>query len=150
MGPAAHDAAVPLHPVTTAPHLPFEDRTFGLIYAGSVFSHIEDLADAWVLELRRITRPGGHLYLTVHDQESVDLWLTDLPDHYLADEIRDRPDLFGRLGTELAAIGHRPTNNVFYDIDYLTWLWGRWFEVLEVVERAWNNQSAVILRRPAD
>lgn len=56
----------PFHFVTTTtlPHLPFEDHTFGLIYAGSVFSHIDDLADAWLLELRRITQPGGFLYLT--------------------------------------------------------------------------------------
>ena len=32
--------------ITTTPHLPFEDRTFDLICAGSVFTHIDDLADA--------------------------------------------------------------------------------------------------------
>src|SRR6202035_4139054 len=40
--------------VTTAPHLPFEDRYFDLIYCGSVFTHIDDLADAWFLEIKRI------------------------------------------------------------------------------------------------
>jgi SAM-dependent methyltransferase len=45
--------------VTTQPHLPFEDRYFDLIYCASVFTHIDDLADAWLLELRRIMRPGG-------------------------------------------------------------------------------------------
>src|SRR5262249_5786559 len=51
----------PFHFATTTinPHLPFEDRYFGLIYAGSVFTHIDDLADAWLLELRRVLRPGG-------------------------------------------------------------------------------------------
>ena len=53
---------------TTSPHLPFEDRYFGLIYAGSVFTHIDDLADAWFLELRRALRPGGRLFITVHDR----------------------------------------------------------------------------------
>ena len=64
---------------TTLPHLPFEDRTFGLVYAGSVFSHIEDLADAWLLELRRITRPGGHLYLTVHVQTTIKAVVAPVP-----------------------------------------------------------------------
>jgi ubiquinone/menaquinone biosynthesis C-methylase UbiE len=45
--------------ITTAPHLPFEDRYFDLIFAGSVFTHIADLADAWLLELKRIVKPGG-------------------------------------------------------------------------------------------
>jgi ubiquinone/menaquinone biosynthesis C-methylase UbiE len=44
--------------VTTMPHLPFEDGYFDLIYCGSVFTHISDLADAWLLELKRIMRPG--------------------------------------------------------------------------------------------
>jgi SAM-dependent methyltransferase len=59
--------------ITTAPHVPFEDGYFDLIYAGSVFTHIADLADAWFLELKRITRPGGRLYITVHDQHTIDL-----------------------------------------------------------------------------
>ena len=60
--------------VTTAPHLPFEDRYFDLIYCGSVFTHIDhDLADAWLLELKRIIRPGGRVYITVHDKHSADL-----------------------------------------------------------------------------
>jgi hypothetical protein len=40
--------------ITTAPHLPFEDGYFNLVYCGSVFTHISDLADAWLLELKRI------------------------------------------------------------------------------------------------
>lgn len=133
---------------TTAPHLPFEDRTFGLIYAGSVFSHIEELADAWLLELRRVTKPGGFLYLTVHDRSSIHEWLTNVPHDPMSVQMRARPDLFDRLGDEHAAIGHRPWGNVFYDIGYLTWLWGDWLDVLGVIEGAWNNQAAMVLRRP--
>src|SRR5271154_82144 len=51
--------------VTTQPHLPFEDRYFDFIYCFSVFTHIDDLADAWLLELKRIMRPGGRAYITV-------------------------------------------------------------------------------------
>src|SRR6516225_977879 len=59
--------------VTTAPHLPFEDGYFDLIYCGSVFTHIADLADAWLLELKRILKPGGRLYITIHDKHTIDL-----------------------------------------------------------------------------
>lgn len=135
---------------TTAPHLPFEDRTFGLIYAGSVFSHIEELADAWLLELRRITRPGGYLYLTIHDRASVHVWLSEVPDDPRTAQIQRRPDLFEGLGRRYAVIGHRPDGDVFYDTTYLAGLWGDWFEVLGLVEGAWNNQTAVILRRPPE
>jgi ubiquinone/menaquinone biosynthesis C-methylase UbiE len=65
----------PLHFVTTttAPHLPFEDDYFDLVYCGSVFTHISDLADAWLLEIRRILRTGAYAYITIHDNKSVRL-----------------------------------------------------------------------------
>ena len=58
---------------TTVPHLPFEDRHFGFIFAGSVFTHIDDLADTWIAELRRILRPGGKLFMTVHLENDIAL-----------------------------------------------------------------------------
>ncbi len=62
--------------VTTAsPHLPFEDRHFDLIYCGSVFSHISEMADAWLLELGRVLRPGGRLYLTMNSKQSMQNYL---------------------------------------------------------------------------
>jgi ubiquinone/menaquinone biosynthesis C-methylase UbiE len=46
---------------TILPHLPFEDRSFDVVYAGSVFTHIDDLAQTWFLELRRVLHAGGML-----------------------------------------------------------------------------------------
>ena len=48
------------------PNLPFEDSYFDLICSYSVFTHIETFDDAWLLELRRILRPGGLIYLTAN------------------------------------------------------------------------------------
>ena len=63
----------PCHFVTTTivPHLPFEDRSFDLVCCGSLFTHIDELADMWFLELRRILRPGERLYFTVSDRNTV-------------------------------------------------------------------------------
>jgi SAM-dependent methyltransferase len=50
-----------------APPLAFEDATFDLVYALSVFTHLTgDLQLAWRDELRRVLRPGGRLLLTTH------------------------------------------------------------------------------------
>ena len=49
------------------PHLPFPDDYFDVITAFSVFTHIDQFEDAWLLELRRITQPGGLLYLTTQN-----------------------------------------------------------------------------------
>jgi SAM-dependent methyltransferase len=51
---------------TILPSLPIPDNFMDFIYAGSVFTHISDFEDAWLLELRRILRPNGVAFLTVH------------------------------------------------------------------------------------
>ena len=56
---------------TVVPHLPFADDSFGLVYCGSLFTHMDDLADAWFLELYRIIRPGGRLLFSVNDRHAV-------------------------------------------------------------------------------
>ena len=49
------------------PPLPFAEDAFDLIYALSVFTHIPlQWQKPWLLELRRILRPGGYLLCTVH------------------------------------------------------------------------------------
>jgi SAM-dependent methyltransferase len=62
---------------TTIPHLPFPDGHFDLIFAGSVFTHLGELHVAWMAELRRILAPGGLIYVTVHDEESVRILLEE-------------------------------------------------------------------------
>lgn len=55
------------------PYLPlaeYPDNCFDLIYAISVFTHLpEDMQFAWLEELSRITKPGGYLLLTTHNED---------------------------------------------------------------------------------
>jgi SAM-dependent methyltransferase len=46
------------------PPLSCPDASFDLVYAMSVFTHLTDTWSAWLLELRRILRPGGYLVLS--------------------------------------------------------------------------------------
>jgi SAM-dependent methyltransferase len=49
-----------------APPTAYEDDKFDLIYALSVFTHLDrELQDAWIAEFRRILRPGGLLIVSV-------------------------------------------------------------------------------------
>jgi SAM-dependent methyltransferase len=55
-----------------APPLPFDDESFDLVYALSVFTHLTaDLQIAWRDELRRVLRPGGYLLVTTHGRSYV-------------------------------------------------------------------------------
>jgi SAM-dependent methyltransferase len=54
-----------------APPLPFPAEHFDLIYAWSVFSHLNAASqDAWLPELVRILRPGGTLLISILGEKS--------------------------------------------------------------------------------
>ena len=46
------------------PTLPFEDNSFDLVYAVSVLSHIHSTWHQWLMEIRRILKPGGYFFAT--------------------------------------------------------------------------------------
>lgn len=49
------------------PPLPYADGSFDLVYALSVFSHLNrDQCVDWMRELTRVTRPGGTILITTH------------------------------------------------------------------------------------
>ncbi|MEJ7582551.1 MAG: class I SAM-dependent methyltransferase [Acidimicrobiales bacterium] len=137
---------------TSFPHLPFEDGWFDLVYSGSVFSHIADLADAWLLELRRILRPNGRAYLTVHDKHSIEVIYDRHPMSPLAEVLTD---FRGQHGVDVRTadfsvltIARAPrTSVVFYDIDHLTRRWERFFRVVSVTEEAYGYQTALLLEK---
>jgi SAM-dependent methyltransferase len=140
---------------SSQPHLPFDGATFGLVYAGSVFTHISELADAWFLELRRVLRPGGHLYVTVQDQAFVAA-MRDLPPEHATGtthaSVRDAGEWLDRLGADLATVvldrGSKDAM-VFHDRATLLETWSRAMEVVAVRDRAYDLQTAVVLRKPA-
>jgi SAM-dependent methyltransferase len=47
------------------PPLPFESDTFDLVYALSVFTHVDTHWASWLVELHRILSPGGFLVATI-------------------------------------------------------------------------------------
>jgi SAM-dependent methyltransferase len=134
---------------TKVPHLPFEDRSFRFIYCGSVFTHIDDLADAWLLELRRVLAPGGRLYLTIHDEHTVELFesgrydSTDLIRRLRTDETYyEAKESFGML-----TVGRGNDAQVFYDADYFSKMLRPTFDILSVKREAYFYQTAFLLKR---
>jgi SAM-dependent methyltransferase len=145
---------------TTFPHLPFEDGYFDLVYCGSVFTHIIDMPDAWLLELRRTVRPGGYGYITIFDRHALDLVLDPPPDSprapsWFVQQLRDFNDRTGALSADFAYFSvdegpnwnGMPVPQVCYDIDYLTSKWSRLVDIVSITPEAYAYQTGVLFRK---
>jgi ubiquinone/menaquinone biosynthesis C-methylase UbiE len=142
---------------TSFPHLPFEEGYFDLIYSFSVFTHICDLAEAWLLELRRILRPGGVLYLTVHDNHTIDL-IYKKNRGLQFEQLRDAENSLAFKDSDFAmftlnrvpggGIEHEGRQAmVFYDIDYLCQHWGNYLKIISTTQEAYVHQTAIVLQK---
>ncbi len=49
------------------PPLPFPSGHFDVVYCFSVFTHLDErMQDMWLIEIKRVLKPGGIVILTVH------------------------------------------------------------------------------------
>lgn len=135
---------------TTLPHLPFEDNHFNLIYAGSLFTHIDDQADSWFLELRRVLASGGYLYVTVHDNLSIKLLETSYKTHPMAQAFATDPHYaeYVRKPYAMFTIDRSMGSQVFYDREWLLQELGRAFEIISVIDEAYAGfQTGILLKK---
>ncbi len=122
----------------------YVDDTFDLIYAISVFTHIDETAQfAWLGELRRIAKPGGILILTVHG-DFYQRRLTEAEKAVLA----EKGLLFcvgqtGRWKFDGLPDSYQTT---YHTKKYVEREWSRYFKVLEHVEQGMaGGQDAIML-----
>lgn len=137
----------------SAPSLPLEDRSLDLISAFSVFTHIESFETAWLLELRRVLKPGGIAWITVHTEKTWEDMREGWP---LYTALRNHPK-FLEMDPDEPMPGDRQvfrwkaersySANVFYKLDYLKRNWGRYFEIAEFHRRLPVFQDVLVLRR---
>ena len=141
--------------------LPFPDATFDAVFSISVFTHMNEADHLFYLgELRRVTAPGAHLFLTVCGERSL---------QRAEDDIRVLQLLTlssGALDAAHAALhggsgfffvrqeGHLTSSAYEYGITlisevYIKQRWSRYFDVETVAVGGIHDfQDIVVLRRP--
>ena len=147
------------HVNSNEPRLPFEDNLFDIVTAFSVFTHIDENEIEWLMELKRVVRPGGILYLTIHNDAT---WskAKDRPATIRQFEHQNTFDDNLKVDSELLA-GPLPEErivfrkdheavyncNVWHNDAYIRRQWGQHFEILKIADNAHGNfQTPVIMR----
>jgi SAM-dependent methyltransferase len=137
------------------PSLPFPDGWFDCVVAFSVFTHSQADDTAWLLELRRIVKRGGYIYLTVHDNATWEaLPSTHLGDFCLGDEEfrsyhQENSILYGRV-THFYDVPGPPAYeyncNIFVGLDYIEKYWAPMFAGFSIAPLAHEYQSGLVFQ----
>jgi SAM-dependent methyltransferase len=130
---------------SSLPHLPFPDGKFKFLYGLSVLTHMASLRDMWLLELARILHKGGCAVLTIHDENTWQLFRRAGMPAWVPAHLRDLPDL-PQNGLEIRGSAWYHTYT-FFRSDYVRKAWGQYFEVVDFVPQAEGYQTAVVLRK---
>lgn len=129
------------------PPLPYPTATFDLVYAVSVFTHLnEDYQNLWLAELQRIIAPGGTCLITLHGPDS---W-----SHMSADARATLArDGFVFVRTHATArLFPDWYQTAFHSRRYIETTFSRYFDVVGFIAQGLaNHQDIVVLeRRRAD
>ena len=134
------------------PHLPFEDGYFDFIYAGSVFSHINDMSEFWMLELRRIAKTGsGVLYLTFHDDSSLEFIRKQetqgaaryYEQLFVKNSVAE--PLFFKDYNRIVIGRDSYSSQVFFKTEWLKVLLKKFFTRVELIPKGYGWQTAAVL-----
>lgn len=135
------------------PNLPIPDASVDLVSAYSVFTHIEAFETSWLMELRRILRPGGLAWVTVHTERT---WVDMKEGWPLYRALKNHPDFDPNiprsiLPEERLVFRWRKdrsySSNVFYRTKYIERVWGRYFDIVDFRHRFPSFQDVVVLQK---
>lgn len=131
---------------TMRPSLPLGDGAMDLVYACSVFTHIRELYDTWLMELRRVVRPGGLVLTTILDERA---WegCRQNPLHKLRQRCVDL-DFSGPLEDDFVCQGKAFDPLVFWHTEGVKRRWSFAFDVVAFEPELVAGQTGVLLRRP--
>ncbi|RNC82336.1 MAG: methyltransferase domain-containing protein [Phycisphaera sp.] len=131
---------------TIDPHLPVSNSSFDFVYGISIFTHISHNIDTWLMELRRIIRPGGAVLVTVHDEHTWN-FCRDNPDSYITKHC-PRFNFDEPFTDDFKAHGQGPASQSFWHSKGIRRRWSHAFEVcgIEPMRFCGGVQAGVLLR----
>lgn len=140
------------------PTLPMRDNSVDVISAFSVFTHIDTFETCWLAELRRILHDDGIAYLTVHNEDTWNM-IRDQVDNeknrLVQSMLKIDPSVREKLQKPLPdtrtvyrfAQSGPYRAQVFHSNNYLRQVWGRFFQIEEILPAHHVRQTVLVLRK---
>jgi ubiquinone/menaquinone biosynthesis C-methylase UbiE len=129
-----------------APPTRYADGLFDVIYAISLFTHLDEQSQlAWLAEFSRIAKPGATVLATVHGESTYDSCYPDELKQLAERGFVYRVDRKGRFKLDGLPDSYQTT---FHTRDYVTNIWSRYFDVVEYIPGGLHgHQDVLMLRR---
>ena len=128
--------------ISEVPTIPFEDDSFDLVYAISVLSHIHSTWHQWLMEIRRVLKPGGTFFVSFMGQAPME-------------EMLGEP--YWTRGSDFGMYVKGPHQNwndggpmIFVSPDWIKKFWGSLFDIDYIaMDGLMDYQSFCVMRKPA-
>lgn len=117
---------------STMPHLPFPDASVDFIYGISVFTHIKYLWDMWLLELKRILKPGGLLLQSIHAEYAWEFYHNHRHENWIANAHSAAMLSKPHMDADFLYFGDAVCSQVFWKESVARRFWGRYLTVEEI------------------
>lgn len=136
------------------PSIPMDGSQFDVVAALSVFTHIDIHEEEWLLELHRVLKPGGRIYLTVITDR---VWHEMGPGKILASTYSDsqefstlnfaEPMPAERIVLHSVGVGPAYMETVIHSRSYIDKNWSRFFSSLTWLPGGHDFQDVLILKK---
>jgi len=130
--------------IAPLPPTRYADQSFDLVYGISIFTHLNEATQIqWLGELRRITKPGGIVAVSVLGESFASGELQDaMRDKGFADVIS------GQSGTFAAYSSADYYRVTYHSSRYIAAQWSQYFEILELIPQGINAHQDLVIMRP--
>ena len=135
---------------TVLPKLPFADNSLDVIYGISVFTHIKYLWDMWLLELKRVLKPGGLLIQTFHSENAWDFYYKNRNEAWVKNG--HSPYMLSKpsMPHPFFHYGDISVSQAFWTQETARSYWGRYLKVLEITPppEKYSFQDWIVCAKP--
>jgi len=131
------------------PHLPFEDGSLDVIYGISVFTHTKYQWDTWLMEFKRVLKPGGLCLQSVQCETAWEYYHQHRAEKWVADGHPASMLSTAQMNCDFLYYGNPDVSQTFYKQEVIIDFWSRYLDVVDFLPPpAFSYQNWIVLKKP--